>query len=1056
MAKLNITTKVAIQEIRKLMIEVEELRKKVATTGNANAQSFNTITKALRDLKNSAHITANQINGLTDIIAKNKVAIASNKQAITSLTKENEKLTKQVDKLTKAKEKNAKSGKQLNSVFDDLFGGAKALIGAFGIVAGLELFGNIIKDAFKLMKEMDSVRFAMEKIGGTALATASSFEFLNQITTDYGVELVTTANRWIKFLAAAKQSGLTLMETENIFRSMTKAAGVLGLKTDELTGVYLALEQMLSKGKVTTEELRRQLGERLPGAFGIMASSMGVTMEELDKLLKKGEVLSAEVLPDFAKAVELSFGIESTEKVDTLIAAQERLTNAWTKFVLAITEGSSALKNFMNDLSMFYEFYIRAFGAEAQKRELLVVERAKIFAKNLLKAKKAEYNEQLELGNKMWNIEKDMLDAKEAVIKNKGTKNWAIKEKALLKEVDRTTKIYTDHMLNIEKLQKEHANNNIEEAKRNFEIYDKLREKQEAIIKEEEKGTTQFGLIKVTNKRLENARAILKANEQEIVNTRVIYQAYLKITETPDDDESGRGRRRRLNTVDTLALDLEIAKLEYIKSIKDEIAENDNLGDTERLLALKESIELEMKILDLQRQKKILKAEETSMQIEQLKGFIAEETNEKTRESMQEQLEWLTAENERTSNELLTIEQDYQTAYLALVKAGGEKSLKLIKEIDDKRKALKKENIEEWEQIFDIKETEALIDLNSQGITDLEDYEKKKDKIVYQHALNRLNILIELAKKEADLYNPNSKLGMEATKNLRSLELAKADLTRNYGIKTLSVKQEQFIKDIEMAQKFASEMVSIINSIYESRIQSIEREIQVVEDNYEREKVLRDDNKEQNKIRDLQHEEEVKKLEAKKRKEQIKQAKLNKAANLFDIAMNTAVAYTKALAQGGFILGIPMGTVILALGALQAAAVLAQPIPKFKDGGRMGKDGLAIVGDGGQREVVQTSKGTYLTGDKPQLIGLQKGDKVYKNLADYQAQTMRDLQRASILTSLEADRKGLQGVDIARAFNKNFDNLEGKILNALSKARIQNTNNIKIDLEHLYYRNKTL
>ena len=36
---------------------------------------------------------------------------------------------------------------------------------------------------------------------------------------------------------------------------MTKAAGVLGLKTDELTGIFLALEQMISKGKITTEEL---------------------------------------------------------------------------------------------------------------------------------------------------------------------------------------------------------------------------------------------------------------------------------------------------------------------------------------------------------------------------------------------------------------------------------------------------------------------------------------------------------------------------------------------------------------------------------------------------------------------------------------------------------------------------------------------------------------------------------------------------------------------------------------------------------------------------------
>lgn len=51
-----------------------------------------------------------------------------------------------------------------------------------------------------------------------------------------------------------------MKDTKQIFDSVSKASSVLGLKTHELEGVYLALEQMLSKGKVTTEELRRQLG----------------------------------------------------------------------------------------------------------------------------------------------------------------------------------------------------------------------------------------------------------------------------------------------------------------------------------------------------------------------------------------------------------------------------------------------------------------------------------------------------------------------------------------------------------------------------------------------------------------------------------------------------------------------------------------------------------------------------------------------------------------------------------------------------------------------------
>jgi tape measure domain-containing protein len=48
-------------------------------------------------------------------------------------------------------------------------------------------------------------------------------------------------------------------------------------------GIFKALEQMLSKGNVQAEELRGQLGERLPGAIYFSAKALGVTTRELNK-----------------------------------------------------------------------------------------------------------------------------------------------------------------------------------------------------------------------------------------------------------------------------------------------------------------------------------------------------------------------------------------------------------------------------------------------------------------------------------------------------------------------------------------------------------------------------------------------------------------------------------------------------------------------------------------------------------------------------------------------------------------------------------------------------
>jgi len=218
-----------------------------------------------------------------------------------------------------------------------------SFLSAFGVVGGLYMFVQEAKDAFNLTKKLDTLRFAMQAVIKDTVELADTQWFLRDISERFGAELVTTTERYIKFRAAAQNANFTALETQKIFGTMTKAAGVLGLKTDELQGVYLALEQMISKGKITTEELRRQLGERLPGAMDIMAKSMGVTTAELDEMLKKGEVITKEVLPAFARQVEISFGIESTEYVNTLQAATQRLSNAWTLFVKDFIESGTAV-----------------------------------------------------------------------------------------------------------------------------------------------------------------------------------------------------------------------------------------------------------------------------------------------------------------------------------------------------------------------------------------------------------------------------------------------------------------------------------------------------------------------------------------------------------------------------------------------------------------------------------------------------------------------------------------------------------------------------------------
>lgn len=273
---------------------------------------------------------------------------------------ETKKAQREYDLLTKkVQQVNSATNNFVKGGLTGVIGGFKNLLGAFGIVGGIQLIADLGRKIFQTVTTIEKLNFSLKAVTNGNAELIRTTNFLTEITDKYGASLITTTERYIKFLAAAKQSNVSMKDTEEIFSVVTKAAGVLGLKTDELSGIYLALEQMLSKGKVTTEELRRQLGERLPGAFGIMAKALGVTTAELDQMLKKGEVLSSEAIPKLAKELQNVEWLKNVDEIDTLIASQNRLENSWINLIKNIEDGNGAISNFFKNGIKFGAEFIK-------------------------------------------------------------------------------------------------------------------------------------------------------------------------------------------------------------------------------------------------------------------------------------------------------------------------------------------------------------------------------------------------------------------------------------------------------------------------------------------------------------------------------------------------------------------------------------------------------------------------------------------------------------------------------------------------------------------------
>ena len=128
-------------------------------------------------------------------------------------------------------------------------------------------------------------------------------------------------------------------------------------------------------------------------------------------------------------------------------------------------------------------------------------------------------------------------------------------------------------------------------------------------------------------------------------------------------------------------------------------------------------------------------------------------------------------------------------------------------------------------------------------------------------------------------------------------------------------------------------------------------------------------------------------IEKRKAKEiaqiQRKQALLNKAIALTDIAINTAIAITKVTAQTG--VGAPLAIpLVIASGALQAAAVIAEPLPEvpaYYQGTMDAPGGMALVGDhpikGSSTEIVSMPGKNPFIVSEPMVMDLPAHSKVF-------------------------------------------------------------------------------
>jgi len=270
--------------------------------------------------------------------------------------------------LKKAQNATRRTAKGMRNDFQASFGkirnAANSLQGALAVVFA----GRFVKGIVDAGIQMERFERAMKVATGSSELAAKEMAFVQKSAMELGLDLETTAGSYGKLIAAARGTTLAGKESREIFLGISEAATVLGLSAAQTGGALTAIEQIISKGKVSAEELRGQLGERLPGAFQIAARSIGVTTSELDDMLKKGELTADELLPKLARELRKTFGPQVAESANSAEAAINRLSTSIFNLKVAIAESGvlDAVANFANGLSVLISGD-SGFGKEADE-----------------------------------------------------------------------------------------------------------------------------------------------------------------------------------------------------------------------------------------------------------------------------------------------------------------------------------------------------------------------------------------------------------------------------------------------------------------------------------------------------------------------------------------------------------------------------------------------------------------------------------------------------------------------------------------------------------------
>lgn len=364
-------TKPAIQKLRN---EINTF----AATGNKSISTIESQVTALRALRREADINSREFKQLTADISKYEKQLAK-----------------------AGGRRRGGGGAALKAtqiggaaISGGIFGGPEGFIGALGgaalggvpgafagaaIGAQIGMIRQSLGGIAETVAEINSMKIALAGVSESAEDYRQSFNNVIEISKEFLFPVDKAIGEFTRLKAAVVGAGFGTKEATDVFKGFAAAILATGGNSEKLSGALLAASQVFSKGKVQAEELRGQIGERLPGAFTTFAQSIGVSSRDLDDMLRKGEV-STENFVEFTRTLFSRY--EKT--AETLGSAPEK---AGQRLQLALSLATLEYGGFFQKVGAGFQDYLTNlvnFVTENKQNFIKIVANVAAFSQDIV------------------------------------------------------------------------------------------------------------------------------------------------------------------------------------------------------------------------------------------------------------------------------------------------------------------------------------------------------------------------------------------------------------------------------------------------------------------------------------------------------------------------------------------------------------------------------------------------------------------------------------------------------------------------------------------------